>query len=99
MNTDALGVYCPLRYWLVPIRATFVPSRSSVGSCLQSAGAIRRDETINDPPSICIAPNTDLIVISCYRAIVQIPIAMQPILTTVQLPAVSSLKAYLTPAH
>jgi len=99
MSTDMLSVYCPLRYRLVPILATFVPSRSSLGSYLQSAGTIGHGGTINDPPSDNIAPSTGLIVISCYRATIQIPIATQPTLTTTQRPAVSSLKAYLTPAH
>ncbi len=99
MSARAYRVYRPYRYRPAPIEAAFAPSHCNVNPCLQSARTIGNGRPANDPLKKGIAPMADIIVTSYHRATIQIPIAMQSTLATTQHPAVSSLKAYLTPAR
>jgi len=98
MSARAYRVYRPYLYRPAPIEAAFAPSHCNVNSCLRSVRTFRHGGPSNDPLSDGVARKNDPIVTSHHRATIQIPIAMQSTLATTQHPAVSSLKAYLTPA-
>ena len=89
----------PHRYRPMPIRAAFGPCHRNVRFCLRYGRAIALVRPATHHPSYITVRITGLIVTSCQRATIQIPIALRSSLTTPQHPAVSSLEASPTPAH
>lgn len=87
--------YC---YRPVPIRAAFVFCQHTVLYRLQRGRKIWLDRCAFGHPGDGPTCITGLIVTSYLRRMIQIPIALPIILTIVQHPAVSSLRAYPTPA-
>jgi len=98
MSKCAYCVYRPYRCRPAPIRAAYVPCRCNVRFCLQGRREIWPFRPATDLLGNGIAWTTGLIVNSCHRATIQIPIATRPSMTTAKHPAVSSLEAYPTPA-
>jgi hypothetical protein len=99
MSTRAHRICCPYRYRPAPIRAAFALSHHELHFCARCRHQIWRNRASIDSFNDGIIWMTDLIVTSCQRRIIQIPIAMRSTLTPTQHPAVSSLEASPTPAH
>ena len=88
----------PHRYRPAPIRAAFVPCHRNLhflAQCERESWPVR---PATDHLGDGIARMTGLIVTSCQRATIQIPLAKRSTLTPAQHPAGSSLEACPTPA-
>jgi hypothetical protein len=99
MSTCAHRIYRFHRYRTVSIRAALALRHRNVNFCVRRWYRIRRNRAANDHHSDADIGMTDLVVNSCHRVTIQIPIAMRSTLTPAKHPAVSSIGAYPTPAH
>ena len=99
MSTRAHRICRPSRYRPAPIRAAFALCHRDVHFRVRCRRRNWRNRAATDYLSDGFIWMTNLVVASCHRATIQIPIDMWSTLTPAQHPAVSSLEAYPTPAH